>query len=82
VLYLAFVADQELDPGAEGPWEELFPLHPGVVLIDSSASRSAVYHAVKHELPPGSPLLVAPLASAPKFKGMVPGALAWVRDRV
>jgi hypothetical protein len=32
-------------------------------------------------LPRGTALLVAPLAKAPKFKGMEPGALAWLRRR-
>ena len=58
-----------------------FELAPGLMLIDSPLSRSRLYHRVKWALPPGTALLVAPLAEAPKFKGMNAGALAWTRRR-
>lgn len=65
----------------EGPWAETFPLADTLHLVDGEAGRSAVYHAVKHALPPGTALLVAPLDQLPKFKGLAPGALAWLRGR-
>ncbi len=40
-----------------------------------------MYHRIKWAQPPGSPLLVAPLADAPKFKAMEEGALKWIRMR-
>jgi hypothetical protein len=58
-----------------------FELRPGLVLVDSALTRSKLYHRIKWALPAGTALLVAPLAEAPKFKGMAAGALAWVRAR-
>ncbi|RIJ23992.1 hypothetical protein D1224_07020 [Henriciella barbarensis] len=53
-------------------------LDEGLYLLRSGASRSKVYHAIKHAaLPDG--LLVAPLEDAPKFMGMQDGALKWLR---
>ncbi len=58
-----------------------FELRPGLILVDSELGLSPLYHKIKWGLPPGSSLLVAPLAGAPKFKGMEEGALNWVRTR-
>lgn len=81
MLYLAWVAGSDMFPGAEGPWSETFTLRPGLFLVDSEQSRSAVYHALKDHLPRDTPLLVAALDEVPKFKGMAPGAVAWARAR-
>lgn len=78
MLYLAHVG-AELDPGTEGPWEALWPLGPGLLLVRSAEHRSAVYHGLKDVLPRGSALLVAELDEPPKMKGMPPGSLAWAR---
>jgi hypothetical protein len=58
-----------------------FELRPGLFLVDSELGLSPLYHQIKWALPPGSPLLVAPLAAAPKLKLMEPGALNWIRAR-
>ena len=55
-----------------------FELAPGLYVVSSWDTRSRLYHAVKHRWRPRR-LLVAPLADAPKFHGMAPGALKWVR---
>jgi hypothetical protein len=57
-----------------------FELRPGLILVDSALELSPLYHKIKWALPPGSPLLVAPLDSAPKFKRMEEGALKWLRE--
>ena len=62
------------------PSPDLFELAPGLYLTESTRSRSQVYHAIKWRLQPAR-LLVAPLAGDPKFKGMRPGALSWLRAR-
>lgn len=62
------------------PSPDLVELAPGLYLTRSSRSRSQVYHALKRRFEPRR-LLVAPLAGDPKFKGMQPGALAWLRAR-
>jgi hypothetical protein len=58
-----------------------FELRPGLVLVDSALALSPLYHRIKWALPPGSALLVAPLADLPKFKLMETGALKWIRAR-
>lgn len=58
-----------------------FELRPGLLLVDSPEALSPLYHRIKWALPPGTMLLVAPLAGAPKFKLMEAGALAWLRVR-
>jgi hypothetical protein len=81
VIYLADLGGNELDPDVAGPWVELLELRSGLLLVESEESRSAVYHALKAELPRGSALLVAELHEPPKMKGMAAGAVAWARDR-
>ena len=58
-----------------------FELRPGLTLVDSELGLSPLYHRIKWSLPQGSPLLVAPLRDAPKFKLMEEGALKWIRER-
>ena len=77
-LYLVYV-DVDVAGHAE-PSPDLLELAPGLYLTESTRSRSQVYHAIKWRLQPRR-LLVAPLADDPKFKGMRPGALAWLRAR-
>ena len=56
-----------------------FELRPGLMLVDSTLEQSPLYHRIKWALPAGTPLLVAALAGAPKFKLMETGALNWVK---
>lgn len=81
VLYLADTDGEAVDAAAHGPWLDAFTLRDGLTLIDSPHSRSEVYHAVKHLVPEGTALLVAPLAGEPKFKGMSSGARIWLDAR-
>lgn len=69
----------EGDDPPDGIADEAVRLAPGLWLAHSEETRSGIYHRVKRLLPAGTPLLVAPLADHPKFKGMAPGALAWLR---
>jgi hypothetical protein len=82
MIYLADVGDHALGAALVGPWREAVELRPGLLLIDSDQTRSTVYHALKAELPAGSALLVTELHEVPKFKGMAPGTLAWLRARL
>jgi hypothetical protein len=81
VLFLAYLDEHSLEADTAGPWRELYPLRPGLLFVDSDQTRSVVYHALKDQLPTGSPLLVAACDEVPKFKGMAAGALAWARSR-
>jgi len=59
--------------------EESHPLSAGLFMGRSARTPSRLYHAIKYQLPPDTALMVAPLAEAPKFKGMAEGALKWLR---
>ena len=62
------------------PAQQVCDLTDGLYLVVSALSRSRLYHHIKRQLPPGTAFLVAPLAGAPKFKGMSRGALAFTRS--
>ncbi|MBA4000085.1 hypothetical protein [Brevundimonas sp.] len=61
------------------PAKQVCRLADGLYIVVSALTRSRLYHRIKREAPPGAALLVAPLADAPKFKGMSRGALAFTR---
>ena len=65
-----------------GPWTELRPLDADLVLLESSASLSRVYHELKWSLPEDTALIVAPLTVLPKLKGLPAGTTSWLRDRL
>jgi len=76
-LYLVYLDDCA---ASAPPDPALVPLAPGLYLAESTRTRSQLYHALKRRFQPAR-LLVAPLEDDPKFKGMHPGALAWLRAR-
>jgi hypothetical protein len=55
---------------------------PGVLLLESPATLSVVYHALKWALPQEASLVVVPVDRAPKSRGMAPGTTSWLRARV
>ena len=61
------------------PAKQVCRLADGLYLVVSALTRSRLYHRIKRQLPPDTAFLVAPLADAPKFKGMSRGALAFTR---
>ena len=80
-LYLVWIETEiEIEPEVRLALD-FFELQPGLLLIDSDLTRSKLYHRIKWALPKDTALLCAPLADAPKFKGMETGALNWVRAR-
>lgn len=80
-VYLAWTP-AEVSRETPGPWRELWPAAPGLLLVDSEDTLSRVYHELKWSLPEGTALAVVPLAVAPKAKGLAPGTQAWLRERV
>lgn len=80
-VYLAWT-ERAADPDLEGPWTELRPAAPGVLLIESDHSLSEVYHHLKWSLPEDVALLVAPTAARPKAKGLAPGSNGWLAERL
>lgn len=78
ILYLVHLDPDPADHPDPSP--DLVELAPGLYLAESSCTRSQLYHALKRRFAPRR-LLVAPLADDPKFKGMAPGAMAWLRGR-
>lgn len=74
-------ASVELPDPLEGPWLEARSAAPGLVLLDSVDTLSAVYHAVKWQLPDHASLVIVPLDRAPKSRGLAPGTTSWLRSR-
>lgn len=65
----------------EGPWREVRPVAPGLLLVESDEPLSPVYHALKWSLPQDAALVVTPVLERPKLKGVAPGTTTWLRDR-
>jgi hypothetical protein len=78
-VYLAWSSEPPAD--LRGPWEEAREVAPGLLLLDSTESLSAVYHAVKWSLPDDAALLVTAVPTTPKSRGLAPGATSWLRAR-
>lgn len=78
MLYIVWVGtDEPLELDEFGERQQLAPqLH----LIDSELTQSRLYHLIKWSLPPDTQLLVAGVDGRPKFKGMEPGSLVWLRS--
>lgn len=64
-----------------GPWQEARRIAPGLLLLESTESLSAVYHALKWALPNGAALIVSPVDRTPKSRGLAPGTTSWLRAR-
>ncbi|MGB0100567.1 MAG: hypothetical protein WBP61_09820 [Nocardioides sp.] len=80
-VFLAW-ATTPVDPETSGPWEELRPVGPDLVLVLSDHTLSVVYHNLKWSLPEQAGLIVAPLRELPKLKGLPPGTQTWLRDHL
>lgn len=65
-----------------GPWREVRIGTDGLAFVDSDATLSRVYHELKWSLPDSTALVVAPLTSRPKLKGLRPGTQTWLRARL
>jgi hypothetical protein len=84
-VFLAWIADPDAATAARsqpGPWTEIREAAPGLLLVESDESLSRVYHEVKWLLPDGCALTVAPLPLRPKSRGLAPGTVTWLRDRL
>ena len=51
----------------------------GLYLVHSTQTQSKLYHSIKHAIKP-EVLFVGKLKDDPKFKGMEPGTLKWIRS--
>lgn len=80
-LYLVWFDGDGVNDGGLADMIDGFRLRPGLFLADSDDTQSRLYHDIKRWLGGDRALIVAPLADAPKFKGMADGALKWVRSR-
>lgn len=84
-VFLAWTSHPPTDDeavGLEGPWRELRPVAPGLLLLESDETLSKVYHALKWSLEDGAALIVSPVLERPKLKGLADGTTTWLRDRV
>lgn len=77
-LYLVYL-ETDAPPDA-ATVADMTELRPGLYLVESAQTRSRLYHAIKRRLTP-TRLLVAPLAEAPKSKGMAAGVQRWLRGQ-
>jgi hypothetical protein len=82
-VYLAWTSLPPADPTVDlvGPWEEVREVAPGLLLLESHDSLSAVYHAVKWSLPHEAALVVTAVEHTPKSRGLAAGTTAWLRAR-
>ena len=82
-VYLAWTSHPLSDPAVElvGPWEEARRVAPGLLLLESGESLSAVYHAVKWSLPQAAALVVTTVEHTPKSRGLAKGTTSWLRAR-
>ena len=82
-LYLVWHDPAATSGGALELHGDGHPLADGLWLVRSGLSRSKLYHRIKWQLPGDAAIACAPLeddpAGWPKFKGMEPGALGWLR---
>jgi hypothetical protein len=65
-----------------GPWSEVVEAGPGLLVIETDETVSRVYHELKWLLPRDCALLVAPLTLRPKARGVGPGTVSWLRERL
>ncbi len=82
MIYLAHTAADPDQVLAAGLADDLVELTPGLLAVDTDASRSKLYHGLKRLQPERAPLLVTVLADVPKLKGMTAGSTAWLRQRL
>jgi len=80
VVYLAWTSHPP--PDLDGPWEEAREVAPGLLLLDSTESLSAVYHALKWALPQDAALVVTAVEHTPKSRGLASGTTSWLRARL
>ncbi len=78
-VYLAWTSAPPDD--LVGPWQEVRQIAPGLALLESTESLSAVYHALKWSLPDDAALIVTAVDRTPKSRGMAPGTTTWLRER-
>jgi hypothetical protein len=78
-VFLAWSAAPPAD--LEGPWVEARQIAEGLLLLESTETLSAVYHALKWSLPDETALIVTPVDRLPKSRGMAPGTTSWLRER-
>lgn len=80
-VYLVHVPDRAERFAVVADHYDAFEADAGLWFVASDAGLSPLYHDLKRRLRPAGPFAVAPLAGAPKFKRMQPGALKWIRQR-
>lgn len=84
-VYLMWLGDPTqatLVAESPGPWHEMIEVGPGLLVLETDDTVSTVYHQAKWLLPQDCPLMVAPVARRPKARGLTPGTVTWLRDRL
>ena len=82
LVWLGDPTEVDVVLSSPGPWVEIVPAGSGLVILETDETVSRVYHELKWLLPDGCALLVAPLQSRPKARGVTRGTVAWLRERL
>jgi hypothetical protein len=82
LVWLEDPAQAEVAAAATGPWREMIEAGPGLLVIETDETVSRAYHELKRLLPTDCALLVAPLGERPKARGVTPGTISWLRQRL
>lgn len=82
LVWLADPSNADVVLTAPGPWREVVEVGPGLLLVATDETLSRVFHEVKWLLPDDGSLLVAPLSERPKARGVAPGTVSWLRERL
>lgn len=82
LVWLADPAHVQVVMTEPGPWREAVGAGPGLVVLETDETVSRVFHEVKWMLPDDAVLLVAPVEHRPKARGVAPGTVSWLRDRL
>lgn len=82
LVWLGDPTQVEVVMASPGPWREVIEAGPGLLVVETGETVSRVFHEIKWLLPDDCALLVAPVGERPKARGVTPGTVSWLRERL
>jgi hypothetical protein len=82
LVWLGDAAQADVVGASPGPWRRPIEAGSGLLVLETDETVSRVYHELKWLLPDDCALLVAPLESRPKARGVTRGTVRWLRERL
>ncbi|HWI43990.1 MAG TPA: hypothetical protein VNS81_10235 [Nocardioides sp.] len=82
LVWLGDPAKVEVVMASPGPWREVIEAGTGMLVVETDETVSRVFHEIKWLLPDDCGLLVAPVGERPKARGVTPGTVSWLRERL